>query len=157
MGGDRRAAFVPKHDVQSGALLERFGQCLALFCAFAHRAVHVFRPAEHDLLDLVFRDEGEQFVHQLVVIPDVYKRQASVRLDVRRMEHLKNGTEMIGSHTRVKVVKNKVAPPFKEAEFDIMYGEGISRTSELVDLGVKYGIEMCIRDRHGDRRCGFRS
>ena len=47
---------------------------------------------------------------------------------------------MIGSHTRVKVVKNKVAPPFKEAEFDIMYGEGISRTSELVDLGVKYGI-----------------
>ena len=65
------------------------------------------------------------------------KFYASVRLDVRRMEHLKNGTEMIGSHTRVKVVKNKVAPPFKEAEFDIMYGEGISRTSELVDLGVK--------------------
>ena len=56
------------------------------------------------------------------------------------MEHLKNGTELIGSHTRVKVVKNKVAPPFKEAEFDIMYGEGISRTSELVDLGVKYGL-----------------
>nr|WP_302651059.1 recombinase RecA [uncultured Agathobaculum sp.] len=68
------------------------------------------------------------------------KFYASVRLDVRRMEHLKNGTEMIGSHTRVKVVKNKVAPPFKEAEFDIMYGEGISRTGELVDLGVKYGI-----------------
>ncbi len=68
------------------------------------------------------------------------KFYASVRLDVRRMEHLKNGTELIGSHTRVKVVKNKVAPPFKEAEFDIMYGEGISRTSELVDLGVKYGV-----------------
>ena len=68
------------------------------------------------------------------------KFYASVRLDVRRMEHLKNGAEMIGSHTRIKVVKNKVAPPFKEAEFDIMYGEGISRTSELVDLGVKYGI-----------------
>ena len=68
------------------------------------------------------------------------KFYASVRLDVRRVEHLKSGTELIGSHTRVKVVKNKVAPPFKEAEFDIMYGEGISRTSELVDLGVKYGI-----------------
>ena len=56
------------------------------------------------------------------------------------MEHLKNGTELIGSHTRVKIVKNKVAPPFKQAEFDIMYGQGISRTSELVDLGVEYGI-----------------
>lgn len=68
------------------------------------------------------------------------KFYASVRIDVRRMEHLKNGTELIGSHTRAKVVKNKVAPPFKEAEFDIMYGQGISRTSELVDLGVKFGL-----------------
>ena len=63
------------------------------------------------------------------------KFYASVRMEVRRVEHLKNGTELIGSHTRVKVVKNKVAPPFKQAEFDIMYGEG-----ELVDLGVEFGI-----------------
>lgn len=68
------------------------------------------------------------------------KFYASVRIDVRRVEHLKNGSELIGSHTRCKIVKNKVAPPFKEAEFDIMYGEGISFTGELVDLGVKYGI-----------------
>lgn len=68
------------------------------------------------------------------------KFYASVRIDVRRMEHIKNGTELLGSHTRAKVVKNKVAPPFKEAEFDIMYGEGISFTGELVDLGVKYGF-----------------
>ncbi len=68
------------------------------------------------------------------------KFYASVRIDVRRTEHLKNGSELIGSHTRCKIVKNKVAPPFKEAEFDIMYGEGISMTGELVDLGVKYGI-----------------
>ncbi len=68
------------------------------------------------------------------------KFYASVRLDVRRTEHLKDGTEVIGNHTRVKVSKNKVAPPFKEAEFDIIYGEGISRVSELVDLGVKFGI-----------------
>lgn len=68
------------------------------------------------------------------------KFYASVRIDVRRAEHIKNGTTMIGSHTRVKVVKNKVAPPFKESEFDIYYGEGISHTGELVDLGVKYEI-----------------
>lgn len=68
------------------------------------------------------------------------KFYASVRLDVRRVEYLKGDDGFIGNHTRVKVVKNKVAPPFKQAEFDILYGQGISRTSELVDLGVKYGL-----------------
>ena len=68
------------------------------------------------------------------------KYYASVRIDVRRIETLKIGNEIIGNHTRAKVIKNKVAPPFKEAEFDIIYGKGISRMGEVVDLGVKLGI-----------------
>ena len=68
------------------------------------------------------------------------KFYASVRLDIRRVSQLKDGEDAIGNSVRVKVVKNKVAPPFRKAEFDIMFGEGVSRTGEIVDLGVQYGV-----------------
>ena len=84
------------------------------------------------------------------------KFYASVRMDVRRIETLKNGSEFVGNRTRVKIVKNKVAPPFKEAEFDMMYGKGISREGSMVDMGVLLGViqKSGAWFAYGDMRIG---
>ena len=84
------------------------------------------------------------------------KFYASVRLDIRRIGSIKDREEVVGNTTRVKVVKNKVAPPFKQVEFDIMYGEGISKTGELIDLGVKAGVVEKSGSwfSYGDERIG---
>jgi recombination protein RecA len=84
------------------------------------------------------------------------KFYASVRLDIRRIGAVKEREEVVGSQTRVKVVKNKVAPPFRQVEFDIMYGEGVSKTGELIDMGVKQGIVEKSGSwySYGDQRIG---
>ncbi len=84
------------------------------------------------------------------------KFYSSVRLDIRRVGSIKDRDEVVGNTTRVKVVKNKVAPPFKQVEFDIMYGEGISKTGELIDLGVKAGVveKSGAWYSYGDERIG---
>lgn len=140
---DSVAALVPRQEIEGNMGAATVGMQARLMSQAMRKLSAVISKSQ---TVVIFINQLREKVGVIYGNPEVttggraLKFYASVRMEVRRVEHLKNGTELIGSHTRVKVVKNKVAPPFKQAEFDIMYGEGISRTSELVDLGVEFGI-----------------
>ena len=139
---DSVAALTPKNEIEGnmgdayvGALARQMSQAMRKLAG----------PVSRSNTVAIFINQLREKIGVMYGNPEVttggkaLKFYASVRIDIRKTETLSVGSEPIGSHVRVKVVKNKVAPPFKQAEFDIMFGEGISRLSELVDMGVKFG------------------
>jgi recombination protein RecA len=140
---DSVAALVPKAELEGdmgdqhvGLQARLMSQALRKLTALAHK---------HNVT-VVFINQIRMKIGVMFGSPETttggnaLKFYASVRLDVRRIGALKNGEEAVGNRTRVKVVKNKLAPPFREAEFDVRYGAGIDRTGELIDLGVELGV-----------------
>ena len=141
--GDSVAALVPRAEIE-GEMGDSF---VGLHARLMSQALRKLTGAVGKTTTIViFINQLREKVGVMYGTPEVttggraLKFYSSVRIDVRRIEALKNGSEIIGNRTRAKVVKNKMAPPFREAEFDIMYGEGISLIGELIDLGVKLGL-----------------
>lgn len=140
---DSVAALVPKAEIEGEMGDSHVGAHARLMSQAMRKLAGAFSKAN---CTAIFINQLREKVGVIYGNPEVttggraLKFYASVRIEIRRIETLKNGSEPIGNRTRAKVVKNKVAPPFKEAEFDIMYGQGISRTGEIIDLGVKTDI-----------------
>ncbi|MBR4941918.1 MAG: recombinase RecA [Clostridia bacterium] len=140
---DSVAALTPKNEIE-GNMGEAYVGALARQMSQAMRKLA--GPVSRSNTVAIFINQLREKIGVMYGNPEVttggkaLKFYASVRMDIRKTETLSVGSEPVGSHVRVKIVKNKVAPPFKQAEFDILFGEGISRLSELVDMGVKYGF-----------------
>jgi recombination protein RecA len=140
---DSVAALVPRAEIEGDMGDATMGMQARLMSQALRKLSAVIRQTN---TAVVFTNQLRQKIGVMFGNPETttggmaLKFYASVRLDVRRVQSIKNGAEVVGSRTRVRVVKNKVAPPFREAEFDIMYNEGISKAGDLIDIGTQLGL-----------------